>query len=75
MPDAPRAAMCVTFGAGMRQKGIDMYIAVHLFVGLNLITDERELVLCRTTSHVSSGLFSSGGLCVRSIHSPLKRRF
>ena len=32
----------VTFGAGMRQKEVDMYTAEHPFVGLNPVTGERE---------------------------------
>ena len=32
----------VTFGAGMRQKEVDMYTADHPFVGVNPVTGERE---------------------------------
>ncbi|KAI1786326.1 hypothetical protein LXA43DRAFT_975819 [Ganoderma leucocontextum] len=32
----------VTFGAGMRQKEVDMYTVDHPFVGLNPVTGERE---------------------------------
>ena len=32
----------VTFGAGMRQKEVDIYTAEHPFVGLNPVTGERE---------------------------------
>ena len=32
----------VTFGAGMRQKEVDMYTADHPFVGVSPVTGERE---------------------------------